>query len=108
MAWLGKHLQFNKMEDWYKVTSTDFIKNGGKTLLNRFEGSPPKVITSVFPDHKWYMWKFGTVPMRYWEERENQKKYLEWLGVQLSFTSMDDWCIFTFHISFFLIYYYMM
>lgn len=94
MEWLGKHLKFTRMEDWYNVTSTDFIKNGGKTLLNRSNGSPPKVVISAFPDHKWLTWKFGTVPMRFWDDKNNQKQYLEWLGVQLGFSSMEDWCIF--------------
>jgi hypothetical protein len=91
--WLAKKLHITKIEDWYKVTADDFVKNGGKTLLNHAQGSPSKLIASVFTGHKWEIWKFGHVPQNFWDDLRNKRKYLEWLGGVLGFKTMEDWCI---------------
>ena len=81
------------MEDWYNITVKDLVVNGGKTLLNLSQGSPSKLISSVFDEHKWEMWKFGSAPKNFWEDATNKKKYIEWLGGVLNIKNMEDWCI---------------
>jgi hypothetical protein len=31
------------------------------------------------------------VPGGYWDDRKNHKKFMDWLGKQLGFKTMDDW-----------------
>jgi len=40
VEWLGHHLGFKKMEDWYKLSGKDVEENGGDGLLSKFGISP--------------------------------------------------------------------
>lgn len=90
--WLGVHLGHKQMEDWYSVSQEHVNKNGGSALIRiYYGGSCGKALQTVYPEHDWLMWKFNSVPNRYWKEMENQVRFMDWLGVQLGFKTMDDW-----------------
>jgi len=46
---------------------------------------------AAFPEHEWLGWQFRAAPRRWWDNRDNQSKYLQWLGKQLGYTKMEDW-----------------
>lgn len=46
---------------------------------------------TVFSDYEWLPWKFNTVPKGFWDDKENVKKYMNWLGNQLNVNTMEDW-----------------
>ena len=58
VEFLCKELQFNAMDDWYRITKRDIIINGGGALLNKHNSSPSKLLESVYPEHKWLPWRF--------------------------------------------------
>jgi hypothetical protein len=91
MEWLSKELRFNTMEDWYKLTKKDIIENGGLTLLNKFGQSPSKLVESIYPNHKWKTFRRHIVPNGYWNNMENQKQFIDWLGKHLGFNLKEDW-----------------
>jgi len=91
MEWLGGELGYKTMDDWYALTEDDFMKRGGSTLINRFELSPPKLITHVYPNHDWLPWKFRVVPKGWWLSHENNRTFLDWLGKLLNIKTMEDW-----------------
>jgi len=62
VEWLGHHLGFKKMEDWYKLSGKDVEENGGDGLLSKFGNSPSKLLQNIYPEHFWIAWKFKTVP----------------------------------------------
>ena len=45
----------------------------------------------MHPEYKWLPWKFDTVPHRFWEDINNVKRYVQWLGDQLNIKTMEDW-----------------
>src|SRR4051794_317800 len=80
------------MEDWYKVTREDIYKHGGSGLLvNHYNSSVASVLQSVYPQHKWLLWRFKQLPLGYWESPSNQTAYLDWLRTQLEHSSLEDW-----------------
>ena len=67
------------MECWYKITSSDFHKyKGGGVLSSHYKGSPSAMVTSVFSNHKWQMWKFTEV-RGLWVNKKNRQDFLEYL-----------------------------
>src|ERR1700722_3211815 len=87
---LGKQLEFNKMNDWYNITACDIINGGGSGLLNKYGNSPSKLIMSIYSNHEWKQSNFNK-QIGYWDNEENQLKFLNELGKQLEFNQMNDW-----------------
>src|SRR5207237_587250 len=89
--WLGKKLGYSKMDDWYRVYTADILQNGGGRLLNLYGGSPIKLIQSIFKEHHWDVHKLSRKPVGYWNNMENQREFMDWLGKKLGYSKMDDW-----------------
>src|SRR4051812_17839702 len=68
------------MDDWYNVTQEDIYKCGGRGILNSYyNGSSSKALQSLYPEHKWRLWRFGgTVPKGYWENSEHRRAFFDW------------------------------
>jgi len=45
----------------------------------------------MYPSKEWLPWKFQGMVKNFWGDKANQRKYLEWLGNRLGYTSPDDW-----------------
>ena len=91
LEWLGKQLGISQLEDWYRVTAKVIQCNGGAVLLDKFNSSITKLFQSVYPGHKWFLWIWEIVPKGFWDQKGNQKSFLNWLGEFLNFKQMDDW-----------------
>lgn len=79
-------------EGWYKLTLKVIQDHGGSTLMQtKYQNSPFLALSSVFPNLSFLPWRFGHSPHRYWEKRENQKQFLNFLYHRLRMRSMDDW-----------------
>jgi len=55
MEYLGKQLNLQHMDEWYKVTTRQISEKGGGGLLRKYNGSPANLIMSVYDDHKWFL-----------------------------------------------------
>ena len=88
---LGIKLEFKCMDDWYNVTQEDFNKNGGGGLLQVYGDSPSKALQTIYPEHKWMLWRFSKKPTGFWKDMFNQKQFFDWLGGELGYKGMDDW-----------------
>ena len=64
---------------------------GGKKILRDYNSSTMRLLTTVYPEYDWLPWKFERVPHRFWENVENQRKFLDWASVQLNIKKLDDW-----------------
>ena len=90
--YLFKKLGYTTMEDWYKTIRKDIRKNGGGGLLECcYNGSVTQLLKAVYPDYKWFIFKFKSCPNGHWNLYEHQKEYIEWLGEELGYTTMEDW-----------------
>jgi hypothetical protein len=46
----------------------------------------------VFPDYDWLPWLFaGGVPDDYWQDKEHQRKCVEWIAGKLNVHELDQW-----------------
>ena len=92
LQWFEQVMNIQSPSDWYHVNADDFAKNHGKSLLfSQFNGSPKQVAESMYPDYEWLHWEFTTVGNGYWDTRENQLYYMNWLGDKLGIICTDDW-----------------
>ena len=91
MEFLASQKGFRVMSDWYAVTPDDITKMGGYPLIVRYHWSCFKLLASIYPYHNWKPWLFKETTLICWENKEIQKEFLDQLGVQLGFKSMDDW-----------------
>jgi len=60
-------------------------------VLSYYQGSPMYALLSVYPEFDWIIWKFNRVPMGFWKDKTNHKKFFDWLGKQLEFKSLEHW-----------------
>lgn len=90
MDWLGEHLGYKSMDEWYQVSASDFHNHGGRTLIGKYHDSVSKLLQNVYPHHTFLFWKFENVP-RVWHKMPNQILYFDWLGKQLGYKTLDDW-----------------
>jgi len=88
---LGKKLGYMTKDDWYSIYSKDILDNGAGHLLLYFHYSPSLLIFFFYSEHKWQLWKFHAVPRRFWDSKENERRFLDWLGEKLGYKRMDDW-----------------
>ena len=92
MEWLGKELGYTTMEDWYKTVRKVIRSNYGGSLVGLcYNGSITELIKAVYPNYNWLVWKFKSCPNGWWKDIEHQKEYVEWLGEELGYTTMEDW-----------------
>lgn len=109
MQWLKSVLNYKNDEDWYNLTYREIMDNQGKSsfvlvikyplikcvciigrgLLELYNYSVPDIVMNVFSDKEWIPWKF-TLPRKYWHSRTNQLAFLNYLGQQLGYNSLED------------------
>lgn len=51
---LAEKLHIKSLEDWYNISQSDIIKNGGSGILMKFYGgSPLRALKAIYPDYNW-------------------------------------------------------
>jgi len=89
---IGKKLNIEKWEDWYSISKSNIIRNGGAGLLDKYGGSPSKLISSVFKSKfNWNISHFESLPHNYWNDPQNQYDKLESIGKKLKIEKWEDW-----------------
>lgn len=79
------------MDDWYKVRAADIVREAGNGPLKLYSGSIAKAISTVYPDYKWQLRKFSSIPHGHWEDIDNRREYMNWVGAELGVKEMSDW-----------------
>jgi hypothetical protein len=65
---------------------------GGAGLLNyKYNGSLVSALHDLFPTYDWLPWKFVKCPQEFWDDKKNQRKFLDWAATQLDIKDMSDW-----------------
>jgi hypothetical protein len=64
--------------------------NGGG-LLSRYNDSPSQLLTAVYPDYEWLLWKFERPPKNTRKDLNTIKQHVEWLGKKLGIKDYRDW-----------------
>eukprot|EP01118_Nematostelium_gracile_P018670 TRINITY_DN8384_c0_g1_i1.p1 TRINITY_DN8384_c0_g1~~TRINITY_DN8384_c0_g1_i1.p1 ORF type:complete len:370 (-),score=81.75 TRINITY_DN8384_c0_g1_i1:207-1316(-) len=87
----GKQLEVKTMDDWYRVTKEKLLHYLPRTLLNKFNCSPSRLLQSVYPDHRFDVEKFENHPKGYWEDYNHRKNAVEEVAKQLGYSKLEDW-----------------
>lgn len=89
--WLAAQLSVSKHEDWYRITTPQFISHYGEGLLKLYKGSVHAAVRGMHDwNHEWHNWRFVDLPRDYWKKKTNQKEYMVWLGKKLGLKSTED------------------
>jgi hypothetical protein len=91
VEWLEKDLGITSREQWYPVSVRTIKKKYGAGLINGLGDSVCELVMKVYPEHAWLPWKFDRARAGFWDVKANQRRFLEWLGKELKFQSMEDW-----------------
>ncbi|EGC29745.1 hypothetical protein DICPUDRAFT_158635 [Dictyostelium purpureum] len=93
IEWLVKTTKkdINNKDDWHYISKKDFIRNHGQYLISEYE-TVNNIFLKYYPDHSWKSWLFEKFPKDYFEENENIKKFIIWLGQEiLHFKTWEDY-----------------
>eukprot|EP01118_Nematostelium_gracile_P009096 TRINITY_DN3048_c0_g2_i1.p1 TRINITY_DN3048_c0_g2~~TRINITY_DN3048_c0_g2_i1.p1 ORF type:complete len:398 (-),score=57.98 TRINITY_DN3048_c0_g2_i1:17-1066(-) len=88
---IAKQLNIQKMEDWYHVTSEQICKKGAAGLIARYDGSPLRMVTSLFPNHDWDLLQFQKVSKDLWSDAGFINQFKIKLSQELNIVKMEDW-----------------
>lgn len=69
----------------------DICDLGGKQLLNKYNGSPSLLLSTMYPDYDWLIWKFDQVPKNFWHDNKNKRKFFDCVGKQLGINNFQEW-----------------
>ena len=87
----AKKLKISSSDDWYKVKAKDLIELGGRGLLQRYGDSLIQLVKTLYPDKKWEEWRFIHASKGFWDDVNNQKKFLDTVSKKLNIFSSEDW-----------------
>jgi len=79
------------LAEWYRFSKTDVVANGGSGLLKHYNGSYPKLLSSVFPEYPWQPWRFKRSPPFSFSNPEHLKTLVRQIETTLGINSADDW-----------------
>jgi hypothetical protein len=81
------------------ITFVKDVQNlGGSYLINRYT-SLSQLLSEVYPDYEWLPWKFDKCPNGYWDDVNNQRKFMDWTAKQLNVNSVGDWVKVSYKVS---------
>jgi hypothetical protein len=77
-------------EMFYKITTSDFSKYGGYSLLDLYSRSLRVTITSVFPEHQWLPWKFNVQATKwFWADPDSMFRAVKHIEEKLKITDFN-------------------
>jgi hypothetical protein len=65
------------LEDWYKHSKEDLLRQSPeiRKATKLLRGGLSKSLSIIYPDHEWHSWKLEKVSARFWDSRENRRKF---------------------------------
>jgi hypothetical protein len=121
LEWAGNKLGVKNMEDWYQIRRSQLIEIGGTLvvsfikidatrllemshsltgclsgseghqLVSHLPATMPEILRSVYPQHQWLDWKFVSTKKGFWNEPNNRKAFMLWVGETLGVKELSDW-----------------
>ena len=89
--WLCKKKKWDFPYGLYNLKKDDLFDYNIDGLSNYYKFSPIRMITSIFPEFDWKIWKFQMTPMGYWEDDNNKAEYLKWFEKKFKINKPSDW-----------------
>jgi len=88
---VARELNIQRPEQWYSITNAQLAKFKGYSVLVKYNHNIPAALAHSYPEHTFLPWLFRKVPRRFWDDANNLKATMTWVGEQLGLKSMDDW-----------------
>merc|ERR1712137_398085 len=88
---LAVKLDLKTEEDWNAVSVRTIKENGGSGILQK-NPSLFDILSDVYPEKDW--WKSGLqrkIPRKFWENTQNQRKFLDKLASHLKLENKEQW-----------------
>ena len=82
---------FQSFDDFYKISNKFVIDNGGSSLISKYSSSYIQLLSTVYPNYPWNFFDFNVVPVNFWEDPSNHRKYLENIASTLEIKKQSDW-----------------
>lgn len=88
---ISTFLNFSSWENWYTITSQDLVLNGGKGLIDAYNGCIFSAITNIYSEFKWEPWQFKNIkiPDEYWNS-STFRFYFDSLAKHLNYKEISD------------------
>jgi hypothetical protein len=87
---IGRELGVKQMDDWYKVSAQEVRKRA--TFIGDYHNnSLPYALEALYPEHKWDIFRFASLPKGFWTIEDNQREFLTRIGRELGVKELDDW-----------------
>ena len=98
--WMDKmfaKFQLNSLEDWMKISRSQIILNGGRSILyGEFSHDYHKMLSTIYPN---FPWPFSVFPIEnnkknlifFFKSIENQKIFMNYLFKKLNLNKLNDW-----------------
>ncbi len=92
MDMLADEMQLTHPTDWYRIKWTDITRRtGGRRILLNYNDSLRNILESVYPEYQWHPWLIEQVSVTFWNDKSNQRRYMDWLESELNITSKEQW-----------------
>eukprot|EP01122_Echinamoeba_exundans_P002218 TRINITY_DN12180_c0_g1_i1.p1 TRINITY_DN12180_c0_g1~~TRINITY_DN12180_c0_g1_i1.p1 ORF type:complete len:350 (-),score=32.11 TRINITY_DN12180_c0_g1_i1:5-1054(-) len=92
LEWLGKQLGVQSLEGWYSVSKTDVLQHLGEFKRGKKVLVLADLVQLAYPNHDWLEWKFDSgVRNGFWNDTENQRRFVEWFANQCGIKTERDW-----------------
>jgi len=90
---VSRKLSLKDMSSWYSVSLQTFSdqKLPYSFITHKYGGSLQRALSTIYPNHNWIPWLFSKSPKRFWEDRMNWRRYLEWFADRVGFHVMEEW-----------------
>jgi hypothetical protein len=69
----------------------DLLQLGGGSLLSKYKDSLFLLLSSVYNNLEWLPFRFVQTPKNYWEDVNNQGKFVEWAAKVLNISDLSGW-----------------
>jgi hypothetical protein len=89
--YLSPALGITSLSGWYSVTEDQMIAAGAGRLLSIYDSSTSNILTTLYQEHTWELWRFPKIPRGFWIDPENCCQFLESMSSVLGIQKKEDW-----------------
>jgi hypothetical protein len=93
--WFAKHMGIFKQEDWYRITPEDIMGMGGEYILSYYSNNLSHALESIYGGMNGFAplpWLFTRVPIGFWNDPKQQKRFMDWIAKKFQVNFPEDWC----------------
>jgi hypothetical protein len=89
--WVAGELKIASFSDWYGILPAQVMAlHGGGLLRSKFDNSLYAALTTVYPDHRWYQWKFPNTHKRF-VAPQHLREYFDEAKSLVDVHNLSDW-----------------